>query len=74
MPRPGNSQHSTTPKPTKARPFAVRFKDGGWQVKVAIWRRCTEVSLLAPTIALPNGELRGKGVVTEHGDVVAITA
>lgn len=74
MPRPGNSQHSTKVKATVARPFAIRFVNGGWQVQQgSSWRLARELSLLAPTIAV-GVELRGDGVVTRHHGVTCITA
>jgi hypothetical protein len=75
MPRPGNSQHSTTIKPTTASPFAIRFHNGRWQVKKgSIWLTAREISLLASAIATPNGEICGVGVVTKHGSVYTVTA
>lgn len=68
MPRPGNSQHSTTARPHPARTFAVRFVDGAWQVQQGkTWRHAREISILAAVITSPSGVIYGSGVVTRTG-------
>jgi len=64
-----------TEKAHDAQPFVIRFRRGRWQVKQGTtWRDAREVSLLAPGIGTPNGEICGMGVVTKHGTVYAVTS
>lgn len=72
----GNQGWSTKAKPTTPKPFVIaRATTGyGWLVKQGKnWRRCREVSLLAPAIGNGAGEFVGVGVVTRDGGTIRIT-
>ena len=69
MPRPRGKD-----KPHEPQAFAIRFHRGRWQVKQGTnWMTAREVSLLAPAICTPSGEICGMGVVTKHDNVYAVT-
>jgi hypothetical protein len=78
MKRRGNRGWSTKAKPTKARPFVVRFDGVDWRVRhgrgANYWHHAKELSLLAPAIGNGAGELVGVGVVTRQGTTIRITA
>jgi hypothetical protein len=74
MARPVNSTHSTRPRPHAAASFQVRRRGDKWFVKQGRqWRAARELAGSAPMLFLPNGEIRGYGVVTRRGKSFAIT-